>query len=280
MTPPWVQRLFAECPTLFYRMTMLERVCIEQWTSYRGEEEGGLHRLIFLAEIDPVALGGGGAKICLRGELVCTAALEPVVYRLEGNSISLHLRFETDWVEVLLRDGSKQRVERAGAAFLSDGNFPATMALVYAALGGGTAAAESLSLKLFLVNTLVTVPYETFPADKLAAPPSRWHRTSHRSEVLLDDSGVMLVARLPDSGLTVTLEREALPLPNWPDGLLSDTPPLVYRPPPGADFRLEDVEIEGPVTPIGATSAASSASSSGQQAGLCGSSTAVRRSVS
>ncbi|ATB37663.1 hypothetical protein CYFUS_003088 [Cystobacter fuscus] len=255
MMPSWARLLFAGQPTLFYRVTMLDRVCVEQWTTYHGEEQGELHRLTFLAEVDPAAMGSGGAKLRLRGELWCTPALEPVRYSLQGDNVRLQLRFSANQVDVLLPDGSTQSLDRAGATFLSDGNFPATLALIYAAMSGGAAPppVEHLKLKLFVANTLVTVPYETSPAEDLVASSGRWHRTSHRTEVLLDESGVMLEARSPDSGFSATLIRQGPPVPDWPDPLVPGAPPLAYRPPQSARFRLEDVEIAGPVTPLGAT---------------------------
>ena len=255
MTPRWARLLFAGQATLFYRVALLDRVCIEQWTTYDGAEDSGLHQLTFLAEIDPVALGSGGSKIRQRGRLWCTSTLEPVRYSLESREGRLVLQFAAETVDVLLQDGSHQQVDRGGAAFLVDGNFPATMALIYAALVGGAEPlpADQLQLKLFMIQTLVAVPYETSPAEHMAAVSGRWHHTSHRSDVLLDGKGVLLAARLPDAGINVTLLRPGPPLPEWPSQLFPDAAPLAYHPPKAAGFQLEDVEIAGPVTPIGGT---------------------------
>lgn len=248
MTPPWAGLLFPDGRPLAYAVTLAGRTCIHHWASYDGEGEGGLHRLTFLAEIDQEALGSGIGTLRARGTLWCGAGLEPVRYDLDSGGSTLRLDFAADAVAAVLPDGSRQRIERAGAAFLSDGNFPATMALAYAAVAeGGPHAAAHLRLRLFVANTLVTVPYDTMPGQ------GRWHRTSHRSEVLIDPSGVMIAARLPDSGLEVTLLRPPPPLPDWRDSPQTAAPRLTYHPPSGATFRLEDVRIDGPVTAIGAT---------------------------
>lgn len=253
MTPPWVDRLFGQQSTLFYQVTLAGQVFIQQWTCH-DDEDGGLHRLTFRAVIDQRVAGWGSGRICSDGELLCTAALDPVRYcqRSQGNLVQ-QLDFGTEQVAILLPDGSTQQVDRAGARFLVDSTFPATMALIYASLADENTAAADLNLKLkvFLVPSLVTVPYETWPSGNAETAAGRWHCTSHRSEVLLDAAGVMQVARVPDAGVEATLCRDAPPMPDWQDFPRSDRPPPVYRMSSGAGFRLEDVEIDGPVTPIG-----------------------------
>ena len=197
--------------------------------------------------------------------MLCAEALAPIRFDIQSGGGRLVLEFNTATVDITLPDGSVQTVDRAEAAFLADGALPATTALIYAALADNVqidADAEPLRLRLFLVNTLVSVPYETYPSDEPAEPDACWHQTSHRTHVLLNKKGLMLAVRVPDSGLEVILDREAPPAPEWPEILGPDAPLLAYQPPPQRRFQLEDVEIPGPVTPIGATLSIPSGSTS------------------
>jgi uncharacterized protein len=255
LTPSWIELLFPDHRPLVYGSALAGRQYATQWTLYRGVGSDRLHEIEFLLEIDPSAAGSGGALLHQRMRLWTTDTLDPVCYIMEAMGARTTLDFEHDAVNVELPDHSRQTVPRSGALFVMDGNLPGHLALVYAGLAvrGLIDSAASLRVPLFLAPQLVTVPYEIVPMDEAEFAAGRWHRTSHNSEVLLDTRGMMREARTPKLSHNTWLEESGPSVPAWPDDLTPDAPRLAYVPPQHTSFRLEDISIPGPVTPIGGT---------------------------
>lgn len=256
MSAAWQSELFSGGIPLVYTVWLAGKRCTTQWTIYRGIGADGLHEIEFLAEINPTAWGGGGSLIRQRGHLWCTDAVGPVRYTSHAQNTRLTLVFTRDLVTIELPDGSAQMVARDGAEFLVDGNLPGQAALFYAELASRKALQRPKTVRLYLVPQLVTVPSEIVRSETLAAddPPAGgglWYRTSHREDILLDAHGRMLEVRIAHLGSECRLETPGPPPPHWPEDLRTGDQP--YTPSPTVHFHLEDVSIEGPVTPIGAT---------------------------
>jgi pimeloyl-ACP methyl ester carboxylesterase len=253
LSPHWTAALFPGSDPLVYVSAIAGKRWATQWTVYRGVGADGLHAIEFLVEIDPAAAGGGGSLLRQRARLWCTDTLDPARYVTEAQGARLTLRFAADRVTVELPDQSVQTVPRDGAAFVVDGSFPGQAALVYAESARRMAGAPVTRMHLFVASQLVTVPVEIEPAADLDARNGRWYRTSHREEVMLDPDGLMVEVKVPHLALACRLDRPGPPLPDWPDGPPPAAPSLSYAPPETTRFHLEDVQVPGPVTPIGAT---------------------------
>ena len=254
MTPEWVEALFPNGRDIVYVSKLAGREYSKQWTIYRGCNGSGFHELEFLLELDPAAMGAGGAVVKQRSRLTCDDALTPSSYVSEVYGARCTIRFEQEQAEIALPDGSLQTLPLAGAQFLATGDVPGLMALVLVLLARTEPGLdEGRSIRLFLGDQLNTVPLELTPAPDLGAGEGVWYRTSHQSEILLDAQGVMRLARFPSKGVETALDLSGSPVPEWPNGLEPDTPRLRYIAPTRRDFELEDVIIPGPVTPIGAT---------------------------
>ena len=253
MSPRWATLLFPGARPLVYVSSLAGKTCASQWSLYRGVDENGLHEIEFLAEIDPAACGAGGSLIRQRSRLLCTDAAEPVRYTTQTQGTRLSLDFAPDSVKVELPDGSVQSLPRQDAEFLIDGNLPSQAALVYAACADRLLTQQAVRLRLFLAPQLVAVPCEISLDHELLASGGRWYRTSLREEILLDPNGLMCEARVPHLGSDSKLENPGPRVPDWPEDLAPNAPSLRYVPPKSARFRLEDVSIAGPVTPIGAS---------------------------
>lgn len=213
------------------------------WTLNRGRTTDGLHEIESLLELDPTVIEMGGSIVRQRSHLFCDDALQPVRYKNDAEGQRLELRFNADEIEAILPDGSRQTIPRDGAQYLVDANLPGLTALIYSMLDP---QCES-TIRVFSIEQLITIPYTTTPVG------DGWHRSSHRSEVRLDDHGVMIEARAPARGVRVWIERPIPPVPQWPESLARQAVINHYEPPPNRTFQLEDVVIDGPVTPIGAT---------------------------
>lgn len=253
MSLPWITLLFPDGRPLVYASSLVGRPCATQWSLYRGIGEDGLHTIEFLVEIDPAAAGGGGALIQQRSRLWCTETLDPVRYTSQAQGVQVTLHFAPETVTIDLPDRSTQTVQRDGATFVVDGNVPGQMALVYAELAYRGSFDRAARMRLFLVQSLVTVPCELVPADDLPAADGRWYRSSHHEEVLLDADGLMRVVKTTHLGTETRYELPGPPVPDWPEDLAPAAEPLCYAPRKAARLRFEDVIVQGPVTPIGAT---------------------------
>ena len=253
MKPPWVDVALRGADSAFFTVEVGGRTYIEQWAAYDGVTEAGHHRLRFVVRADPSAIGMGGRARLSRAHLLCDGDLRPASYVVEGAGGRTRFDFDGTAVAVAFPEGTRQRLEHVDFDYLVDGDVPATMALAYAAIAcrrPGTRF-EDVDVSLFSVQTVASVPYRTMPAEPPPAP-GRWHRTSHDGEVLLDDAGAMLECRLPKLGIVVFRASAGAPWPDWEAEAARLPPPPGYRVPEGARFRVEDLEVDGPVTAIGA----------------------------
>lgn len=252
MSAAWTALLFPGGRPLVYVSSLAGKRCATQWSLYRGVGEDGLHQIDFLAEIDPAASGGGGSLIRQRSHMWCTDTLDPVRYVTQTQGARLALAFAPDLIKLELPDGSAQTVARDGAEFVIDASLPGQAALVYAELAGRMSLQHTMRARLFLLPQLATVPCAIWPADDLRSSSGSWHRNSYREEILLDARGFMREVRVPHLGGKSKVESPGPPPPDWPEDLTPAARPS-YGPPKDAHFRVEDVTIAGPITPIGGT---------------------------
>lgn len=253
VAPGWVAVLFPNGEPLVYALSIADERYATQWTVYRGPREGDLHGIEFFLELDPVAMGLGGELVRQRSVLLCNGALDPVHYLSEAGGTRWEVRFESAEVTATLPDGSEQVVPRGEAQFIAADNVPGHKALIFAALACRKLLDQEVTVGLFLANQLAAVPYQMSPALDLAAESGTWHRSSHLEEIHLDEHGLMIEGMVPTQGVRGWLERPGPPVPQWLDEAQPVTVPLRYHYRDNTRFRLEDVTIPGPVTPIGAT---------------------------
>jgi len=242
-------------PPLVYISTLAGKQYSTQWTLDCGTSPDGLQQFEFLTEIDPAAAGAGGSIIRQRSRLWCTRDFRPVRYSNDVSGSRTELQFDPETVSARLPDGSSTSIPRAGADFLIDSNIPAHLALIFLSLwrAGSLEPSSGASIRLFMTGQLATVPCTIDPAEDPDADGLRLFRTSHMEEVWLDADGLIREVRVPHVGYAATLQNDPPPAPDWPDDLAPDRPPLRYAAPAGATFRLQDIVVEGPVVPIGAT---------------------------
>ncbi|MCC6994171.1 MAG: alpha/beta fold hydrolase [Deltaproteobacteria bacterium] len=225
-----------------------------QWTVYVGPlGDTGLHELEFLLEVDPVAMGQGGSLITQRCRLVCDESLRPVRYRTQTAGLGMSLEFKGETVDVTMPDGSKQTVPLGDGQFIMESNMTGQQALMLALGHAQGKLAGEAKFSAFVVNALMSVPYQMAPAPDLVGAGGKMYRSSHEEELLINDDGVLLVARTPSQAIEARREDPPPPLPAWHDKEVLPLVRLTYSPPAGKTFQLEDVAIPGPVTPLGAT---------------------------
>ena len=221
-----------------------------QWTVYGGEVSPGLHELLFFLELDPTAIGQGGALIMQRSRLTFDDLLRPLRYRTQVRGTGVALELDDKEVTVHLPDGSVQRVPRGGAEFVIEANLTGEQALMLAVAHAQGRLAGEARFTCFVVNSLLPTPYRTTPAPDLGPG---WLRSSHEEELRLEDSGLLAELRMPTQAITIARLDPPPPLPDWHDAATPDSDRPRYVPPADRSFRLEEVTIPGAVTPIGGT---------------------------
>jgi uncharacterized protein len=244
----WVATLFPEGKPLVYRSALNERPFATQWTAAPAFT-GGLIGVESYLEVDTAALGQGGSPLRQRVRLLCDAAFHPVRYSNHQAGDKLWtFDFEVEQVVVHPPGAdSEQRVPRGGAEYLFGAIAHQAIA---AAILHAAGRLEHAELTVFLPESLLAVPYKLSPAAELG---EHWFRSSHEEDLLVDDRGVLRECRLPKKGVRTTLADPPPPLPDWAGDESLAPPRIVYAPPTGARFKLLDVSISGPVTPIGAS---------------------------
>lgn len=244
---------------LAYASTLSGTRFATQWTVYvgpsalSGSADEGLHEFLFYLELDPTALGQGGSVITQRCRLLCDESLTPVRYSSHVAGVKVGLSFQGDEVHVDMPDGSKQIVPRSGAQFLIESNMTGQQALMLALAHERGLLDTEARFIVFVVNSLLPTPYATAPAADLPSDAGRWLRSSHEEELLIGAGGLLLQARTPTQGIDVQRLDPPPPVPAWSEQEVLTLDQPVYTPPPGASFRLEEVVIPGPVTPLHGT---------------------------
>lgn len=247
------RHLLSEDGRLVYELRFGDVVYGHQHTVDRGADDQGLRRLDLFTEIEPSVLGQGGSTIALRGSLQADAALAPVLYRTESGAGALELRFEASAVRATLPDGGSASIAHHGAIdALLENNVIGHLARLLAALP--LSADGTHRWTVLLVNQLAVVPYAVTRAPELDRDGARGYRSVFNEHLWIDVEGGLVEWSIPMQGVSARVLRAPPPLPAWhaerPPG---PRDPITYEPPAGARFTLEDVVIEGPVTPIGAS---------------------------
>lgn len=247
----WAEPLFGPERRLAYRMSFNGRHFADQWTMPAGEIAPGLFAFDLLLELDPTVLGHGGSVHRGRARLECDAAFAPVRYLSEVAGARMEVWFQPDKIALKLPDGSQLELDRADARYVAEANYVGLDALMLAHARATDQLADASELRMFLVNSAVTMPYRLEAiADRAAPAGARWYRTSLHEEVRVGAAGLDESVNLT-AGVRVEHVVPPTPLPAW------KIPPAVvparYEPPPGARFRLEDARIPGPVVELGAT---------------------------
>ena len=258
MSSPFPAQLFADGRPLVYRISLQDKAFVTQWTVYRGRNAAGLHELALYAEIDPTAVGQGGSVVHPRSVHLCDDGLRPVRHESRAMGACLTLQIDGDAVTAFLPDGTQRTVALGGADYLYEAHMPGLQALMLAAAHqrGRLDEAGGASWKIFIANSLVSLPYAVRPETGEAADDgSRRFTSSHKEEIVLDADGVMRSMHTPSDGQWTKRVDPPPPLPAWRDELATQQLAQLprYEPPASDALRLEDGRIAGPVTPIGAT---------------------------
>ncbi len=247
----WAEPLFGPERRLAYRMSFNGRPFADQWTVPLGEIAPGLFAFELMLELDPNVLGHGGSVLRARSRLECDASFSPVRYVSEVSGARMEVLFAAETITLKLPDGTKLDVPRNGARYLTEANYIGLDTLMLAHARTNELITESAELRMFLVNSAVTMPYKLDAIAGREAPAgARWYRSSLHEEVLVGPTGLEQSLNLT-AGVKVEHVVPPTPLPEW------TIPPVVvparYVPPADATFRLEDVRIPGPVVELGAT---------------------------
>jgi len=206
--------------------------------------ESGLEHIVFLAETDLAAIGLGEPLSRGRGDLFCQADLVPRLYRTES---------ETAVAEVTFNDGITVRLPGVPELRLAD---PSPQAVASGHIGqlalilrvDEALSRESSQFSLFSLEAATTFQY-SISRDRTCNAD---FKSTFLEEIQFADDGWIAQLVLPKEGVVV--RRENLALPAWThERLLRDAPYLTYAPDPARTFRIEEVQIPGPVVPIGAT---------------------------
>lgn len=223
------------------------------WTHYAGvlnssDHDAPLHRLIFLTETIPSAVGLGGPPVRIRAELLCAANLYPSRYRVDTKTaVNLFVVGEESYI--ILPDGTRHPVEEKDyRCILGEnlGQLALFLRLARDEVGDG------FTSRFFSLGGVAAFDYtlSSLPRDAGGLPGGRWFGSPFMDELLLDEEGWLVRHEVPKEGVVTT--REELPLPDWWDKSLREEP-LSYTPPAGASFTLMNVQVPGPVVSIGTT---------------------------
>jgi len=223
------------------------------WTLYAGDVHSAdpparLHRLIFLTETLPSAVGLGGPPVRIRANLLCHANLSPSRYRVETKT-SVNLFVAGEESHIILPDGSRHQVEDEEYHCIIGENLGQLALFLRLARDE---VRDGFTARFFSLGGVSAFDYtlSSLPRDAGDSPRGRWFAGPFMDELLLDEEGWLARHEIPKEG--VVSKREELPLPDWWDKSLREEP-LVYMPPAGASFTLLDVQVPGPVVSIGTT---------------------------
>jgi acetyl esterase/lipase len=221
--------------------------------------EGGLAIESFL-ELDPTVLGEGGAIRRGRSLLVLDRDLRPVRYLSEVTGARLLLSLppgDPDAPEARVRchlpDGSVHDVPREGAAYVLEAYYPILDALMLWQARQRLQA--ETSLRVFLVNQLISLPYGLRPVP---GDGGLRLRSSFSEDLTLDEGGRLLRSASSEHGVEAVRVEPPPPLPPWHERPW-EAPPTVQTSAPAPaqkqaqGFRAEDVIIPAPAGPLGGT---------------------------
>ena len=250
MIPELLAPLFPDGRPLCYRTFVNGKLVLTHWTAWLGEAVPGVHTFECHLELDPSALGGGGALVRIRSRLQVDAELRPLRYRIQAPGQVMTVSVADGKVQATLPDGTRASVPWGDARYLIQTQMPGLEALVVTHATRGGRATEEVAVRLFLADKLTPIPFKLAPA---AGEPERTFRSSHEEVIRFDPSGVPVSLAKKSEGVE-TLHVDPPPeLPDWKDAAFPAQERATYQPPPDAHFELRDVTIPGPATPIGAT---------------------------
>lgn len=219
-----------------------------QWTLDHGLDAIGRREIELLLEIDPAALGQGGAPVTARSRLTCDERGRPILYSCESAGQRIELRFADTTVVAALPGGETLTIADIPAdCVVLDGNLVGLTARVVADLAPDVDARFSA----FLASQLVLVPYALTRAPELDRDELRGYRSSLQEELWLSASGELVELASPAHGGSARLIDPPPALPAWYDAAPPAPTPLHYVRPTWATATLVDITIAGPVTPIG-----------------------------
>lgn len=248
--------VWPETDTIAFASTFNGTRYATSWIKCQGETSPGIYSFVSQFELDPSVLGQGGSVVHAASKLDVDPALKPLRFVSYALGAVLQLVWQGDSVVVTFPNGTQQSVPSGGATYVTEAHMAGFDALFFRALLHSGPLAQvglSESTRFFFVTQLCPLSCQfTAATDLPAGPGERWYRTSFQDEILLDREGLLLCNRNPHQGIEIRRLDTAPPRPNVADAEKSYRP-AVYTPPPGARFRSIDVEIPGPVVPIGGT---------------------------
>lgn len=249
--------LFGQRGVAAYHLLFNGRRYATQWSRPLSAQadlgEGSLAIESFL-ELDPTVLGEGGAVRRGRSLLVLDRDLRPTRYLSEVSGAQLLLSLTEAHVRCHLPDGSVRDVPREGAAYVLEAYYPALDALML--FRERERLRAETSLRVFLVNQLISLPYGLRPAQPGGGLRLR---SSFSEDLSLDEGGLLLRSASAEHGVETVRADPPPPLPPWherpwekQEPAPASQPPR-YTPPASPGLRAEDVMIAAPAGPLGGT---------------------------
>ena len=253
MISPHIRAIWPHSGRVAYQASLNGRMYATHWLELRGEVTAGVFAFASHLELDPGPLGQGGSRLYAQSELLVDGDLRPLRYATRARGSGLAIEWRSDAIVVTLPDGSTQRLPVGAARYVVETHFTGLEAVMLAHMHACGQLGESARTTLFFVNQLSALPYALTPAVDLPAPDgAAWVRSSFHEEILLDAGGQLLSLRTPMQGIEIRRLTDAPPLPDA-SVAGSSFRPARYVPPNDPRFRLEEVTIPGPITPIGGT---------------------------
>lgn len=253
MSASIVRLVWPETETLAFASTFNGKQYATSWIKCQGETAPGVYSFVAQLLLDPRVFGHGSSVVHAASKFEVDSGLRPLRYLSYSLGAVLQLVWYGDSVEVTFPNGTKQTVPAGSAAYVTEAHMAGLDALLFRALFRCGQLEQSAHARFFFVTQLSALSCQFTPAiDLVAGQGEHWYRTSFQDEILLDREGRLLCNRNPGQGIEIRWLATAPPRPSLIEAEKGYRP-AVYSPPPAAKFRALDVEIPGPVTPIGGT---------------------------
>ncbi len=234
--------------TLTYVLRTGDEETGRQWLRLAQTNEDGSLYFEFVAHLHSALLGQNADPTVLVGTIETTSSLAPSAVVLAIGDQRMSVTFAEDAAHVELPDGTATDVPTGAVDALVDHRVPALLALALASDVGREARDSARELRIFLITSILPMGYLLVRDDA----DGKVFRSSFGEEIHFDDEGVVERISLPAQAYLAERDRDGAPPPSWSgDGTRKEH--RRYSPPADASFALEDVTIDGPVVPLGAT---------------------------
>jgi|GEM_PF-1312832 len=236
-----------------FELSISGKCYIRSWGVYVNQEQTEIgehlladeitHQFRFWQEVDPKAVGGVGPRSRLVADLVTTDTLYPIHYHITADGQQVDFRFHDGHADVRMPDGSDLTCDTKGAQFLLAGNMMPQLDLIQRQIRIRDALPYQGAF--FSPEAMQVVSYSLDPGGE--------GLNSNLDETLLsDEDGSLREVLLSRDGFKI--ERVMRPLPRWRLGRKKHKKPFIYPgPPKNLPVRVIDLQVPGPVVPLGAS---------------------------